>query len=89
MKFRKIPVTIDAIHFTGDVQAIFDFCPVAFDPDPIPGPRTAENVGCLVILTPEGDMKLRLGDWVVRGVKGEYYPVRNDIFEVTYEPVKE
>lgn len=40
----------------------------------------------LVIPTLEGDMTARPGDWVVRGVKGEFYPVRADIFAETYEP---
>jgi hypothetical protein len=41
---------------------------------------------CLYIETLEGRMRAGIGDWVVRGVKGEFYPVRDDIFEATYEP---
>lgn len=41
------------------------------------------------IKTLEGDMKVGIGDWVVKGVVEEFYPVRNDIFEKTYEPVSQ
>lgn len=41
--------------------------------------------GMLMIRTLEGDMKVGLGDWVIRGVKGEFYPCKPDIFEQTYE----
>ena len=39
------------------------------------------------IRTLEGDMHLTEGDWIIRGVKGEYYPCKPDIFEATYEPL--
>ena len=35
----------------------------------------------------EGDMRANPGDWIIRGVKGEFYPCKPDIFEATYEPV--
>ena len=41
----------------------------------------------LLIDTLEGSMICRPGDWIICGVKGEYYPCRNDIFEQTYEAV--
>jgi hypothetical protein len=43
--------------------------------------------GMLVIRTLEGDMKVSLGDWVIRGVQGEFYPCKPDIFEATYDDV--
>ena len=39
------------------------------------------------IHTLEGDHKATVGDWIIRGVKGEFYPCKPDIFEATYEPV--
>lgn len=42
---------------------------------------------CLVIPTLEGEMLAEPGDWIVKGVKGEFYPVKDDIFQLTYEPV--
>lgn len=41
------------------------------------------------IKTLEGTMRVKHGDWVIRGVKGELYPCKSDIFEATYEEVKE
>jgi hypothetical protein len=40
-----------------------------------------------VILTREGDMRADPGDWIIRGIQGEEYPCKPDIFEATYEPV--
>jgi len=40
----------------------------------------------LLIKTPEGTMRADPGDWIIRGVKGEIYPCKPDIFEATYEP---
>lgn len=48
--------------------------------------------GCvpdLIIETLEGDMKASCGDWIIKGVKGELYPCKPDIFEMTYEPYRE
>jgi len=79
MKFRKKPVVIEAIQWTGDnVEEIGEFMTgvhwaMAGDRDP-------------VIPTLEGDMKVSVNDWIIRGVKGEYYPCKPDIFEATYEP---
>lgn len=41
----------------------------------------------VLISTLEGDMRANIGDWIIRGVKGEFYPCKNDIFEATYERV--
>lgn len=43
----------------------------------------------LVIKTLEGDMRANPGDWIIKGVKGEFYPCKPDIFEATYEAVEE
>lgn len=78
-KYRKRPVVIDAIQFTGSNVAVI-----------------AEEFGLewelgtgdrLIIETLEGDMTCQAGDWVIKGVAGECYPCRADIFEATYEPV--
>jgi len=41
----------------------------------------------LIIPTLEGDHKAMPNDWIIEGIKGEFYPVKSDIFELTYEPV--
>ena len=43
----------------------------------------------LAISTLEGTMQARLGDWIIKGVAGEFYPCKLDIFEATYEAVAE
>lgn len=43
---------------------------------------------CLIVLTLEGEMTASNGDWIIRGVQGEFYPCKPDIFEVTYERVE-
>jgi hypothetical protein len=51
------------------------------------------SIGCLkgitglIIPTLEGDYVAQQGDWIIRGVKGEYYPCKPEIFKATYEPV--
>ncbi len=78
MKFRKKPVVIDAVRYTGhNATEIIRFmgCPddaKAFDE---------------TIKTLEGSMHISKGDWIIKGVKGEFYPCRNDIFQETYEKV--
>lgn len=42
---------------------------------------------CLLVPTLEGDMLARPGDWIIKGVQGEFYPCKSDIFEATYERV--
>lgn len=45
--------------------------------------------GSMEIITLEGAMRAEPGDWIIRGVKGELYPCKPDIFAATYEPVDE
>ena len=82
-KFRKRPVVIEALQWTGrnfkDMQAFIG----EFEDE---GPYL---MGPLVIETLEGDMKAQPGDWIIKGVAGECYPCKPDIFAATYEPVEE
>lgn len=84
-EFRKKPVVIEAVHHDG----FFDHMREpwlsflrATDASRIYG--SSHNV---VIETLEGKMIADPGDWIIRGVKGELYPCKPDIFEATYEPV--
>ena len=72
MKFRKKPVVIEATQWfeMGDHPAVQD------------GLTTIQPV----IKTLEGYMYVSPGDWIITGVKGEHYPCKPDIFEMTYEP---
>lgn len=79
MKFRKKPVVIEAVQWTGDnLSEIQQF----YKPDSI-------LIGdAIFIKTLEGNMLAGKFDWIIKGVKGEFYPCKPDIFEATYEPVE-
>jgi hypothetical protein len=82
MKYRKKPVEIEAIQWLGDnTEEVITFCE---------GKAHYIPRSCyLEIDTLEGQMRAVPGNFIVRGVKGEYYPCRGDIFEETYERVDE
>ena len=75
-KYKKKPVTIEAVQYK-----IGNIHPAICNKADAPGIVGAH------IHTLEGAMVLHNYDWIVKGIKGEYYPVRPDIFEQTYEPV--
>ena len=95
MKFRKKPVVIDAIKWDGgngqDVLA-FTNNKAIFE-ESIGGSEDGEGYPQryvkLIIPTLEGNHEAREGDWIIKGVKGEVYPCKPDIFEATYEQVSE
>lgn len=80
-KYRKKPVVIEAIQFRAGEQDS------AFAADVVAGRVRYPEDGTMLIDTLEGSMIARPGDWVIRGVKGELYPVKDDIFCATYEAV--
>lgn len=49
--------------------------------------RSQGTVGYVDVLTPEGFMRGHVGDWIIKGVAGEFYPCKASIFAATYEPV--
>ena len=83
MKFRKKPVVIDAIQYRQSEA------PSELANDVIEGNVRYCEDGTALIRTLEGEMIARPGDWIIRGVKGELYPCKPDIFAATYEPVDE
>ncbi|MEM1424039.1 MAG: hypothetical protein AAGH64_08550 [Planctomycetota bacterium] len=87
-RYRKKPVVIEAVQFTGTNQSeVLAFVYPDLSPDALEG---AQAMGSPVIIeTLEGDMTASPGDYVIRGVQGEHYPCKPDIFEATYEPVEE
>jgi len=80
-KFRKKPVVIDAIQFKGDANLteIIDW----IDKQYLPCGDNTE----LLITTPEGIMRANVDDYIIKGVNGEFYPCKPDIFVKTYEAV--
>ena len=76
-KFRKKPVEIEAVQWTGtNAPEVLDFIGTT-------GRMSAD--GSLFIDTLEGTMRAYSGDWIIRGVKGEFYPCKPEIFTATYE----
>lgn len=82
-KFRKKPVVIEAVQVT---DSTFD-APYP-NPEHVPGVVYDPVKRCAAIKTLEGEMRANLGDWIIKGVKGEFYPCKPDIFAATYEPVE-
>ena len=76
-KFRKKPVIIEAIQFNGNFDEVENF---------VGGDAEFRN-GKLLIATLEGAMEANPKDWIIKGVKNEFYPIKNDIFLETYEEV--
>ncbi len=88
-RFRKKPVVIEAIQYTGQ-KMLMDEVPMWFfsalvDRTVTPSPDEELPVKYLIIKTLEGNHRADIGDWIIQGVKGELYPCKPDIFELTYE----
>lgn len=85
MKYRKKPVVIEAMQWDGTIESAVEIRKwshhqVSVDPnEPLK----------LLIPTLEGQMTASSGDYIIRGVQGEFYPVKPDIFEATYEVVND
>ena len=80
MKFRKKPVVIEAVQFTGENgRELRELIGEALSWNPLKAQA--------FIATLEGTMTADAGDWIIKGVKGEFYPCKPNIFEATYEQV--
>jgi hypothetical protein len=80
MKYRKKPVVIEALRWNGTEERLAEIQKWA----------RGSLLSCagreLAIQTLEGRMTASDGDWIIRGVKGEFYPCKPDIFSATYDP---
>lgn len=89
MKFRKKPVVIEAIQWMGfNLAEIANFMNGNPYADAEGNPRMGGGAS-MFIKTLEGEMEAKPGDWIIKGVKGEFYPCKPDIFAATYEAVNE
>jgi hypothetical protein len=80
--YRKKPVVIEAMQYGPETcAAICAWMSQEHFPDP-----EVCGVCDLIIPTLEGDMTARPGDWIIKGVKGEFYSCKPDIFAAIYEP---
>ena len=77
-RFTKKPVTIEAIQWTGKLECL----------DPFNIPELHQSLGSSQVGIPtlEGTMIASVGDWIIKGVKGEFYPCKPEIFALTYGP---
>lgn len=92
MKFRKKPVVIEAVQWTMnnfeevrnfvDTEGVLEYSRLTiFHPD--------DDIISIGLVTLEGVMNVSKYDWIIKGVQGEFYPCKPDIFEQTYERVEE
>lgn len=80
-RYVKRPVEVEAVQWTGDNRPeIWDFCSLSyFNTDMETGKLK------LMIQTLEGTMEASKGDYIIKGIQGEFYPVKENIFNLSYE----
>ena len=84
MKYRKKPVEIEAVQWTGEnLNEIIEFVDGRLNYER----NFLHNTTKMSIPTLEGDMTVSIYDFIIKGVNGEFYPCKPDIFEKTYERV--
>ncbi len=84
-KYRKKPVVIEAFQHTRGARWPPKWFDEAWDRKEVDSDPDTEIIS---IITPLGTMEANIGDWIIKGVEGELYPCKPDIFEMTYEPVE-
>jgi len=83
---RKKPVVVEALQWTGDNW----YEAVAFSPYGLTCQRDIGSTKDIVIVdTLEGKMRCEVDDYIIKGIEGEFYPIKPDIFKQTYEIVRE
>ena len=83
-RYRKRPIIIRAVKWTGyNFDEIAEFV----KPQPLTLYKNTYGLTRLVVETLEGDMCAEVGDYIIQGVHGEYYPCKPNIFAETYEEV--
>lgn len=93
-KYRKKPVVIEAMQFDGTEECARSIVAWIREPASVGGVGIeyagTDDIGehplAVTISTLEGEMRADPGDWIIKGVKGEFYPCKPDIFAATYEP---
>lgn len=85
MKYRKKPIVIDAIKFDGYNHDEIK----AWSSGKVVSAKSWKPNYCqLEVHTLEGVMDVNIGDWIIKGIQGEIYPCKHDIFIATYEAVE-
>ena len=86
MKFKKKPVEIEAFQFYSYLDYSNGTVPIWFY-NAVASGTVSDNGNHLIIKTLEGDHRADAGDYIIQGVKGELYPCKPEIFELTYDKV--
>lgn len=82
-KFRKKPIVIEAVQWTGkNTDELDGFCGGS-----VSYKLMSPLIPTLKSVHDDYGLMVGIGDWIIKGVKGEFYPVKNDIFRETYEPI--
>lgn len=81
MKYRKKPIVIEAVKYDGTLESVLS----------LGMPEVCQDFTSsdLLIPTLEGEMRALPGDYIIKGIKGEFYPCKPDIFEASYDKVDE
>ena len=87
MKYRKKPVVVEVWEFTRDSIKLADSWVRQYRNDINLFSQYGGDVLYIEIKTLEGTMRAELGDYIIKGVQGEFYPCKPDIFEATYEAI--
>lgn len=84
MKYIKKPIVIEAVQFLATFKSYHEICEFVG--------LSLQNNHCgeiepqeIYINTPEGIMTAKKNDWIIKGIKGEFYPCKDDIFQLTYQ----
>lgn len=91
MKYRKKPVEVEAVQWTGhNLDEIEKFCPIAQHTISDAAWEVGKGIPYIILAIPtlEGNHYASYGDFIIRGVNGEFYPCKPDIFQKTYEAVE-
>jgi len=89
MKFRKKPVVVEAVQWDGTITTLcllhsMGMRSTSYSSDPTRRDGASE----LVIKTLEGSHEVSIGDWIIKGIRGDFFPRKPDLFELTYEPME-
>jgi len=85
MKYRKLPIVIEAEQLSElNILRLEKWCGGS-----VKGVKLPIKEWCIDIQTLEGEMRADMGDYIIKGIKGEFYPCKPDIFEASYEEVTE
>ncbi len=89
--FRTKPIVLEAIEFTGDNDfELYSWSRGKVVVSPVLEPTPDNPTGnYFQVETLEGVMTGIVGDYIIRGIKNEFYPCKADIFDATYDPVEE